>query len=206
MPFPTTGVLDDFNRADAPTTLGANWTTGGPGTGWTSLGILSNQLYATGAFNANYWTAPFGRDEEVFCTVPTRGATAAIRMYLRLQNPSTASWNAYHLTLLQTGAVTLFKVVAGVTTSLLAAGSTYVSGDGMGLEAIGTTLTIYRKPAGGVWTADGSIVNADVNGGGVLCMGFPDDTSYRVDDFGGGTVVPPLEKTPNRFIYLRKNR
>ena len=42
--FPTTGLIDDFDRADSTTTLGTNWTAPLSGTDG-SLGIATNQAY-----------------------------------------------------------------------------------------------------------------------------------------------------------------
>lgn len=188
MAFPKTPVLDSFTRADAPTTLGADWTTGGPDSGWTSLGILSNQLYATGAFNANRWaTRLVNENQEVYCAIPTRGTVGGIRLYLRLQNEGTATRNAYYIQVNQVGACEIYKVVSGSVTFLFS-GTTVNSGDSVGLEAVGSRIALWRRTGAGAWTADGSVLDTSIRGGGLLCIGFPDDTSYRVDDFGGGEV------------------
>ncbi len=100
MAFPTTSVLDDFNRADEnPLSGGGNWallnSLGAP------LKSVSNQVgESTNALNESYWAASnFGPDCEVFCTfsvVPT--AAGGMRLYVRIQGEGGAStWDGYSL-------------------------------------------------------------------------------------------------------------
>ena len=64
MPFPTTSVLDNFNRADGG--IGSNWTS--PSNSWE---VVSNKARQNSG-EWVYWNATnFGNDQEVFVTLDT---------------------------------------------------------------------------------------------------------------------------------------
>ena len=184
MAFPTTGVLDTFNRAN-----------GDPGPNWTSpawLGlhkfqILSNQVQFTtiGDEGDGYWNpATFGPDAEAYTLIPTISFGGSL--LIRLGSPG-ASVNGYRL---QFGASfqILYRLDGGVVTQLGATITATVSdGDSIGIDSVGSTLTAYRKNAG-AWATLETRPDATYSAAGYVGMTSSQDF-VRVDDFGGGTVV-----------------
>lgn len=189
MAFPTTSLLDNFNRGDSGT-LGASWSTPiEPTLG--SLGILSNQAYSDAQFDDAYWGTSFGENQEVYVTlsVVTSGVTAP-RVYARIQNPNTASRNCYFLTQEGAGGGWISKIVAGTTTALGGGWTTSIaSGDKVGLELNGTTITAW-KYSGGSWSQLEQLTGeSSVTGGGYIGLQIRGETDTRFDDFSGGDIV-----------------
>jgi len=84
--FPTTSILDNFNRSDA-ISLGTNWFPGFGGY-FGVFGISSNQMdvYSqSSSYTQGYWT--FGPNAEAYITVVDWGATARINLSVKLINP-----------------------------------------------------------------------------------------------------------------------
>jgi hypothetical protein len=158
------------------------------------MGITSNQLDPKGNFNAScYWSAAtFGPDTEAYITITTKPADG----------------NCAHLTVRESGSGGSISGYFGEFCSVVGAdtwdiyrfdngvGYIYISthgtqelsnGDSMGLEAIGSSIKLYYKPAGGSWTVESSATDSTYSGAGRIAVGNEDPT-YRADDFGGGTV------------------
>lgn len=187
--FPTTGVLDNFNRA----AIGTNWTT------WAgvALSIASSTLLAASATNGEgYWNVDtYGPDAEVyldFSTMPP--ANTFIAMHLRISSPG-ASNNSYELNYKAvTGAANdtqqMARYAAGVSTNIGAANTLeFAAGDGYGFEAFGSTLTAYRR-ASGTWSAAFSRTDTNLLQAGYLSA-YIQSTTTRLDNFGGGSLVKP---------------
>lgn len=191
MAFPTTPVIDNFNRANADPPPSASWT-GIYGAGFL---IVSSAISKTANADTSgiLWSAStFGPDSECYYTVANAGASqAAGRIYVRIDAGVTGgyslTWNAFS-TLIS------IKIVASGTETTLGAAieQPIADGDGIGLEAVGTTLTAYHKPAAGAWTSIGSRSDATWAVGGKIGLdGYADvGTAVIFDDFGGGTYVP----------------
>lgn len=193
MAFPTTSVIDDFNRADA-----------NPATGWTTTPIFSgdggvqtlgNQLANVGAtwcsriYNSTSTT--FGPDSEAYGTIAASAGTGeAIELFIRIQNPNTASVSNYFAHFDQGGnSLQLWKTVNNTQTQLGSSVSiTEAVGDSFGVEAIGSAIKAYYKTSGGSWTQQISQTDSGVSGSGCLGVSMESNGS-RLDDFGGGTVV-----------------
>lgn len=198
MAFPTTPVLDTFNRAD-----------GAPGANWSDevivnyfrLLISSNTLKedpAAFGFDSNYWNpSTFGPDCEVYATFATVGTNGA-GVVARLTSPG-ASENFYWLTA-NAFDTRLYKHVAGVRTQI---GSTisvlFAAGDGIGLSCTGSSIECWRKPSGGAWGVIATRTDSDVSGAGYIGV-LTDSTNkaWSFDDFGGGSIVTggPADAAP----------
>jgi len=189
MPFPTTGILDAFTRADEDPLGNGTWTgpfreTGG------QLKIVSNVILgqATSQNNSSYWSAAdFGPDCEVFHDVST--VDADISPSLRISSPG-ASVNCYIISE-NGGTWQLYKEVGGAFTALGSSASQTVSaGDGIGLSAVGTTITMWYRAGAGAWATIGTPqTDSSVTGAGKIgtCANF----NQTYDNFGGGTVATP---------------
>lgn len=189
MAFPTTGILDNFNRADeAPVSDGGKWSF--PAfSGDRQMNLVSNALTTTSSWcsewrnNANY-----GPDVEVFLDVPNKPAGGnAVELLARLVNgPGTAALDGYLLDVVaNTGAWTLWRIDNN-TQSLMASGTqAWNSGDGIGLEIIGTMIKGKRRSAG-VWSDVVTTSESSYTAAGRIGLAA---NGMTVDNFGGGTVV-----------------
>lgn len=203
MAFPTTGILDNFNRANAGT-LGANWSVY-----WSNINWEINSNAARGAavawFGNYYNVATYGADAEVFITITQRPG-ADLELDVRIGGTPGSSPNSYACVFNDGAAGThrIYRVSSGSGTVLGASFSqTLAVGDSIGLEVIGSTIKAYYKPSGGSWTELASRTDTTHSGAGYLAVsGLPDGlgTSAIIwDDFGGGTVVAgsgPVTVTP----------
>jgi len=205
--FPTTSLLDDFNRADTTLNTG-NWGQldfVGPG-----LSLISNQCGSASNFRASYWTTSFAADQEAFCTIQTVGSSGLI-LFLRLVSPlAQASTSAYAVyadfggSLLQ-----LYRLDPVNSYHLLASTSvTWGAGDKVGGQIVGSALSAWRAPAAGSWTQVVSATDATYSSGGVIGIEH-ENAATRSDDFSGGsyvaaaTLAPVPARRPDRGLILR---
>lgn len=211
MAFPTTGLVDDFNRANGA--LGANWANsidgGGSGTGWK---IVSNHAENdnTNLFESSYYSAStFGPNTEVYFTkLEAVAAAKQTFVWARITSPG-ASVNGYLVRFGSSGDSTdcgIEKLVAGVNSSI---GSTFVKqvaiNDIVGLEVIGTSIKAYVNAV----QVGSTQTDSSHSGAGSIGMQCRDGT-VSIDNFSGGSVVaavsaalPTVPALP--LIYMRKN-
>lgn len=193
MTFPTTGVLDNFNRANA-TTLGTNWSVlvayGSDG----DMGISSNAAYNpdAGVYSYMYWNpATYGPDCECYLTLTTLVAADARSLVIRIQQP-TGSYDGYGLLVDPDPTPdewTVSRIDNEVWTQLGAVISqNVVNGEKIGLEAIGSDIAAYHY-TGGAWSQKLTRSDATYSNAGNTGFYGTSDTAWRYDDFGGGTVV-----------------
>lgn len=194
MAFPTTSVLDDFNRADEnPLSGGGNW---GDRNTNDDLSIETNLVrgQTVGQLASRYWAAAtYGPDCEVYCTVNHTPNTASdyMRLWLRISNPGAAGETGYMMQWTNdANGCRLFKETARETYTQLAqaAAARYTDADVVGMSAVGTTLTVYKNGTSVLSTTD-----ATNGGAGYLALGGR-GTSFRWDDFGGGTISAAATK------------
>jgi hypothetical protein len=190
--FPTTPILDDFNRADEGPPPSANWT--GPMTagGPNGLQVVSNQCQRGAPYGGAWWNAStFGPDSEVYLTA--RGSSD-FYVYLRMTGAlGTSAQTGYRANWFG-DEVRIRRVDSGSGTVI---GGPYavtgpVTGNKFGLEAVGSTITAYVDTGSG-WTAVGSVVDATYSTAGVIGV----ETDGTFDDFGGGTAEGADEQFHN---------
>ena len=195
MPFAENGVLDDFNRADNTTSLGANWLNPIE-SGYGTLGILTNQAYPLDDFRDGYWLTPFAANQEAFVTIPT--LDGGIRLYARLTNPGGASRNCYYIETDSVGGWFLGRIVNGVVSTAFTpscfgdtgTGGGLASGNKLGIEIIRSTISVYRDTGSGWATAGTNYTTTDTNVpfGGYIGLQARGVATMRWDDFGGGGI------------------
>lgn len=208
MAFPVNGVLDDFNRANEGPPPSANWTNT-----WFSaiapagLKVSGNALASGSAGNVDsYWSAStFGPDSECYVTL---GANPDEGNYLgaRLTTPSTTTTDGYELFNLGSGLNRLYRIDDSVQTQLGANLSfSSVTGDGLGLEALGDQISFYKRVSG-TWSLVGSRTDATYNTAGYIGAGIS-NSPCTLDDFGGGSIggAPPPATTV-KIIVMQGNR
>ena len=192
MAFPTTAVLDNFNRAD-----------GSPPSGWSqplytgdgNITINTNQLALSTGTAANGWLdgATYGPDCEVYCTIPTLPSDGnPTDLFARVADPGTATPDGYQLRQWQDASQDYFEVRRidnGVGTTLGATiNQTFAAGDSFGMSIVGSTIEVWYKPSAGAWTSLGTRTDGTYGSAGYLGIQIWFGT-VRVDDFGGGTIA-----------------
>lgn len=178
MPFPTTALLDDFNRADGG--LGGNWTVP-VDSGDSTPTIVSNVWSGIGNFCSSYWSAAsFAADQEVYIDVNSANTH---RLYLRI---SGGSWYRLEIDYSFNPDQSQIRYWNGSTyTTVATSVADITSAQAFGFEAIGTTLTGYKK-VGGVWSSIVSGTDSNLTGSGNIGIGAYSST---LDNFSGGAVV-----------------
>lgn len=187
MAFPTTSILDDFNRAS----LGTNWTQGLLGD--SDLAIDSSTAAdgsGSGLWCAARWNvATYGADTEAFATIlESVSATRALLGRLDVSGGESAP-DGYSVEFNNTAFCKAWRLDNGVATKL---GSDFtVSGYGVdsqiGIEIVGTTITVYHKASGGSWSVVTTRTDSTYSAAGYIGLELYDNVT-RTDDFGGGTV------------------
>jgi hypothetical protein len=209
MAFPTTGVLDDFNRADG--VVGSAWTKNPMNSGADDLEIVSNRVRpATPTDSEVYWNAnTFGPDSEVYWTVVTQPAgteNAGSFGRMRLVDPSASSStvDGYSVEFYDGASNFIFRVDNAVQTQL---GATIVnafsSGVQVGGSVVGSTISVFENGVAIDTRTDSAYTAA-----GYISLGGYDSATrtLRLDDFGGGTFVPDPVPGSNAPTTIRVNK
>jgi len=190
MAFPTTSVLDNFNRADGE--LGSNWSNPAYST-FGPLAIISNTAYSPSPYDDGYWNvATFGPDCEVYVTLTTiQGESEYVYIYARYVNPGTLC-DGYKLGHKYVAAgndsFKFYRSDNGADTQIGATiYSNIVQGDKLGLEIVGSTLTPYIYTSG-AWSALETRTDTTYSAAGYIGI-CPTTSTPRLDDFGGGTIA-----------------
>lgn len=193
MAFPTTGILDNFNTGASQnlrSATRAGWASQGV---WNFNGALATDAVPTNAVNSGAdaaWGTSFAADQEVFVTYGAWSNTQAQSIFARLQALNTGAGTYYRLTRTSgTNDWFIMRAIAGVETGV-ASGFTQAvaSGDSMGLECIGSTISAYYRSGAGAWVQKTTGTDTGVTGGGFIGIdNYTTLVSY--DAFGGGNVV-----------------
>lgn len=193
MSFPTTPILDNFNRAPEGPPPSASWITPEPGY-FTGMSVSGNQCVSAPAPSGAAWGTQFGPDCEVYATVITLGADAFINLYTRLNDTDFSATADFYYFLIghDTGATYdwyIYKVIDTVQTQLNSGSFTLNNGDSVGMSAIGDQIKAWHKPSAGSWTELGGATDSDIAGAGYIMIDWQGDGTLTFDDFGGGDVV-----------------
>jgi len=190
MPFPTTNLIDDFNRANQ-LPPSANWSllTGVN----VQMKVLNNTCVPDANNASDYWNVgTFGPDSEVFATISSLpDAGKRLRLLLRIQQPGSAAFDGY--------AVEIYRPTTGShevfikrwdnqaeTTLLGPLNQNFAVGDRFGLQAEGTTLRAWIEVGAG-WTMLGSTTDTTYQSAGYI--GIIAQTGSGIDDFSGGNLA-----------------
>jgi hypothetical protein len=200
--FPSTGILDNFNRANGG--IGANW--GGVTIGYS---ISSNRLrVVNNGDNYIFWSvASFGADQEVHVTLATIAADAT-EIDLLLKSQSSSTWGSGVLEILYDPGAQQVQVWTYLgSQGWVQRGAnipvTFVNGDKFGARAKANgQVEVYKN---GVLLATRDVTGWPLfaSGGyiGIWCL---NDKGTFMDDFGGGaavtgpTATPTVTQTPTR--------
>jgi glucose/arabinose dehydrogenase len=187
--FPTTAVLDGFNRPNGP--LGPNWVD--PAYGMAGVDILSNTLHHACCYQAPVWNpTTFGADQEAYVTITQLAANEnGHDLMLKIQGNS---WNNAHLEVRYDDTVKQLKVAtytpagAGWEDRGSPVNITFVSGDQLGARARadGSVQLFKNGVQVGTFSLTGWPYAAS---GGRIGLTLDGTTGARFDNFGGGNTV-----------------
>ncbi|MEQ1764644.1 MAG: hypothetical protein ABL984_16055 [Pyrinomonadaceae bacterium] len=202
--FPTTSILDNFNRANE-NPLGGGWSAGPFWNGDGLHQIISNQVTAASSgFRDAVWNTNFGVDQEVYITIPTVSTLTSIGLYCRGTGENSPGFTNGYIIADFTRASGATKIDT-TNTPDLATGTVsggILDGDSIGLSCVGTAIKVYHKPSAGAWTQIISATTSDQNVSGKLAFTTDSAAAFRVDDFGGGDVSGGA--APRRVMNISK--
>lgn len=196
MAFPTTSVLDDFNRADEdPLSQGGAWTSIAEVGGMEIISLqASPTLNFAGSYRGSY------ADVEVFVTLSTFvAAIAETSITTRYQDAGGASpirdsrRRGYQFTANET-AYSFTRMDDGATGSALIAstawpGGNIADGDAIGLSSIGSAHVLYLSRGGGAYTQINTATDGTYTNAGAIMFQGSAQFDARYDNFGGGVAV-----------------
>src|SRR3990167_3338105 len=192
--FPTTSLLDNFNRTNEGPPPSASWSY--PVYPWDNgLRVVSNQCVNNGAWSDAYWNTDVGDDEEWWATFASLGSDDSRNsVYGRIANPNSTSLRGYYVEFTpKVGAGAdewrIFRADSSTSSTQLVAtvtGHDLAAGDGFGIELVGSTIKGYKYVSGS-WSEVLSRTDSTYLTGGYGAIGVENNAIF--DDFGGGTVV-----------------
>lgn len=207
MAFPTTAVLDNFNRTENPLSDGGRWaTSAGPfaDSVLKANGSQALSTVATGTYSGSAWNTAFALPVEVYVDVPTApGAGNWIDIYW-IQNPTAASTSGYRVSM-QTTRLVIERYDNGNQVVLLNDNSfTMASGDSLGMSiSLAGLITAWHK-TGGSWSSPDSTTDTTyVGGGGYIAIDTNDSTTL-FDNFGGGFSGPNPISPLVAGVYMKQ--
>lgn len=182
MAFPSTPILDDFNRADeTPLRFGGLWySTVELGTG--SLALVSNAAKNNTGFpvvKGRVWLPIAAADQECYLTAVD--STARYSIAVRISNPGTAQLSCWFVDFNAdaTGA-DVYTVVNNSFNFFATKAMTRANNDVLGLSVIGTTLTVWQNGVSRGTQTDGTITGRGQIGFEIKAQPF------TALNFGGG--------------------
>ncbi|HEX2346332.1 MAG TPA: fibronectin type III domain-containing protein [Gaiellaceae bacterium] len=194
-------ILDNFDDGfENPLSDQGRWSNGVSG-GEVGLYVPSVWLACSIATTCTGWrnTGQYGPDSEVYARLSVLpGDSNQLRLYARLQQPGTSTYDAYMLRTTQlsgTDQVSLERVDNGTIVTLLTINQELVAGDLLLLRVQGQVLEAWLNRSG--WSRIGVVADATYGAAGYVGVGLR-GTTGRADDFGARTMgaSPPPDTTP----------
>jgi hypothetical protein len=195
MAFPTTGILDTFDRAnDSTPPPGANWSTV-----YNGHDIITNQLrgHTNADANVSAWVAAtYGPSIEAYIT-----ATAASPNFT-LYMLNSGLEHGYSVSVEDGTSIKIYRQVSFGTTEVQLGATvsvTFGSGDGLGMyyDAAADTIHVYMNDSGGGWSEVTTRSDSSYTDMNSLAF-FSFSNVITFNDFGGGTFVAD---TPKSFLH-----
>lgn len=212
MPNPTTGVLDDGNRANEnPLSHGGDW---GPIPARTEGRLAGQRFYGPvgpSSGESRWATTVFNADQESFVTVTQIDLSMNDAVGVVCRQANAGGLNTQYLWRLTypiaspggpgllpltgiggagvtyTGQLTLFRIVNNVVGRSQSVLTDLSSGDRIWLNCVGTAITGYLDHAGAGFAAVVSWTDATIAGAGRIGLYWEGSLMPSVD-FGGGNV------------------
>ena len=188
--FPTTNILDDFNRPDGP--VGPPWVDNTVG-----LSIVSTVLTTVAPTNTTVWNgASFGPKQEAFMTLVAPIEVGEENLMLKVQG---TSWSTGHIEVrydpgARTVTVNTYDPGQGWFGRGIAS-VTFLPGDQFGARADSDSVVVFKNGASVARFSLGEWQFAH-NGGriGITATGL--QNGGLIDNFGGGDVVTITNTRP----------
>ena len=186
--FPTTPILDDFNRPDEGGPPSSSWI---DQFGWV---VNGNQFVPQAADNdLSFFDTAYGPDCEAYCTIPVLPTSDdEFNLYVRL-DPVNMTGYFVQLAFAVAGPDSLELIrddgIAGDAGIGPAVPIALAACDSIGIRAIGNTITTWYKPFAGAWALQDTQVDATYPGAnftGIMALGTD---LWTIDDYGAGTIV-----------------
>ena len=179
--FPTTPILDNFQRPDEnPLSDGGKWSS----LFTTNLELVSHQaLSNSGSSAGNYWNPTTFTDLEVYAQVtvpPMKNAIAVQAWDLSSGDGYGCSWAP------STNSFYIVRYDTGVEHAVESVVQTLSAGDSIGLSRMGSTFTCYQEH-GGIWNAVVAATDATYGGPFNLTLEVEDGVG-EFGYFGGGAL------------------
>jgi hypothetical protein len=192
MPYPSSGIVDDFNRADQ-WPPGASWAGNWGTNGWQ---VKANRLTnLKGGWDGIYWNTTYpSADYGAYITVVAVGAdTKSLQVHIRRDN---AADTAYFVSIYKVAGSggdnwELYRRIAAADTVIASdytATRELAVGDQYGISVNGSTITAWHKPVGGSWTAVLTATDTQITAAGAAGL-FSNDIGWIVDDFRADRAV-----------------
>ena len=195
--FPTTSMLDNFNRANGA--IGSSWT----GQNDSSFTISSNQLAinSSGLDSFAAWSpASFGADQEAYVTLTQLSASGLEQgLLLKTAADASAALKVVYVASANVVRVFTFTSAQGWAQRGLDISVTFNNGDQFGARAKSSgDVEVYRN--GSLLGTVSVTAWTPYSGGGYIGLWYANTSGAIVDDFGGGNVsasaTPTNTSTP----------
>jgi hypothetical protein len=183
--FPTTPILDNFNRAGPA--AGSTWSTMFSGESLFSL-LNSQAVAAGGTYAAGAWNAgTFGPNVEVYATM---NSDVGLNLFARVANPGATGISGYTIEFHPNlSAVYVYRITGGAYSGILggAISTTFARGARVGMQVTGTTISAWIDTGTG-WKLVGSRTDSTYSQAGYIGAELYGGTNRSLDDLGGGTA------------------
>ena len=186
--FPTTPILDDFNRPDEGSPPSSSWV---DAFGWlVNGGQFTTALPPGGQFSL--FGTVYGPDCEAYYSI-NPVVDNQLNLYIRFQP---ASYTGYYLAVTFSTVGNSFIEISrsddvGVTIGLgVGVNIAIANGDSVGIRVIGNSITSWHKPLAGAWALQETVIDANYPAAGYT--GVQDSglaSSWTIDNYGAGTIV-----------------
>ena len=187
--FPTSAVLDAFNRADG--SLGAAW---GGTTG--ALAIAAQRVASSGP-SAAMWNTPAGADQEAFVTLATSTPGTLIDLLLKSQGGALDAprIRVRHAVDAGTTQVSVWDAVNGWVAQGAPIPGAIEAGQRLGARALGNGVVQVWRDTTRLGSAELTDLPIALGGGGIG-FGLSGAAGARLDDFGGGDAIVDPDQPP----------
>lgn len=197
MSFPTTGIIDDFNRNDEGPPI-PGWLNNITTLGRAGLKVVGNQCVPDGVISEGYWAQPVDASCENYITITSIGAVATFELFLRIVEPNTIDFAATSVAFVNDSNAVQLWDYPGSGDPILSGTLTIdplVIGDSIGASVRGRNLSAWIKSAG-VWTLVCEGGAAPPVGGFLgVAMYESGGPVNAFDDFGGGSTPSETQFT-----------
>lgn len=186
--FPSTGVLDNFNRSDGA--VGStNWDT----TGWGGLAVSSNKVRASDQTNGSggWWKTSYTSAQEIYATIGTLASTDGkqINLYCKIQSPGSSYLNVRFT---RSGSSYGVKVGYNNGSSMTWVGTedsyALATSDVIGARCLANGMVYVYRNSTELLSRSMTSFTSYASGG---YIGIYLDPVFALDDFGGGDEVIP---------------